>query len=237
MCNVSASGCTQGDDTYLRELWGAVPPANRSTTAIVHLPHASHAPDEATLTALLPALMQCALCGFSPSSAVSGGGGRRAAAAADAKNALREAAGRLPPGEPLLLVSASHPAGEWLRVASETAKGGLHGGGAKGTINGGAGQAAAAARNGARRKNGAPASPLPPPTSPLLPPTSPLLPPTSPLLPPTSPPAIESHGARSTHQAGAKAVSGGRGGGGGLASDEANAKLCVLLGRCFGSHT
>jgi len=50
------------DSAYLDELWAAVPPANRASTAILHVPRMYHRFEAGLLTVLLPQLVRYACC-------------------------------------------------------------------------------------------------------------------------------------------------------------------------------
>ena len=91
-----------GDAIYVRELWDAVPPESRATTAIVHLPGSEHHLQEETLRAMLPQLVAYAQSGL-------------------AAEATPTAAG-LGVSESCLLVTAAFPSGIWLRAPSPAAQ-------------------------------------------------------------------------------------------------------------------
>ena len=74
------------DLSYRRELWANVPPANRATTAILHLPNQKHNMSQAVLTALLPQAVALAPSALAATARPDGRG--------------------LPQGEPLVIVSA-----------------------------------------------------------------------------------------------------------------------------------
>ena len=84
----------EADLAYRRELWAAVPPASRATTAILHLPRMTHRPDAHTLCEVLPSLISWAASGLSPD--------------------LRPSAKSLGGLTPCTLVTADHPEGEVL---------------------------------------------------------------------------------------------------------------------------
>lgn len=85
----------ESDAAYRRELWSAVPAANRATTAILHLPRMAHAFEASALEALLPQAMRYAASGLAPAARPDGRG--------------------LPIGEACVLVTAdSAPEGELL---------------------------------------------------------------------------------------------------------------------------
>ena len=52
---------------YLEQLWRAVPPANQSTTAILHVAEMGHRPEAALLRCILPALVRYAASGLAAS--------------------------------------------------------------------------------------------------------------------------------------------------------------------------
>ena len=81
------------DRLYVARVWAAVPAPNRATTALVHLPCMSHRASEATLGAVLPALVEYAAAGL---------------ALASAPEPAR--LGKVP----CLLVTEARPEGEWL---------------------------------------------------------------------------------------------------------------------------
>ncbi len=81
------------DCLYLAELWAAVPPQSRPTTAILHLPGMGHRPDAELLASLLPALVEYASSRLS--------------------DTTKPTTDRLR-GQPALLVTAGRPEGEWL---------------------------------------------------------------------------------------------------------------------------
>ena len=83
-----------GDTVYVSRLWHAVPPANRPTTAIVHLPLMGHRPDAETLRTVLPPLVAYLIAGFA----------REARPTADALGGM----------VPSMLITADCPDGEWL---------------------------------------------------------------------------------------------------------------------------
>ena len=74
------------DLSYRRELWANVPPANRATTTILHLPNQKHNMSQAVLTALLPQAVALATSALAATARPDGRG--------------------LPQGEPLVIVSA-----------------------------------------------------------------------------------------------------------------------------------
>ena len=52
------------DEAYAERVWRGVPPANRATTALLHLPKMRHRPDVETLGRALPCLMAYAAAGL-----------------------------------------------------------------------------------------------------------------------------------------------------------------------------
>lgn len=83
-----------GDEAYIESLWRAIPPPNRPTTAILHLPLMGHRPDAETLHAVLPPLVAYVTAGL----------------AHEAKPTADSLGGVLPS----LLFTADCPDGEWL---------------------------------------------------------------------------------------------------------------------------